>query len=144
MIAAEALSAIDSERSLLGSVLLNHELIDQAADLVPAAFALDSHQQIFRAMQRMAKVGREINISTLIEALVDANLLSSVGSRPYIFSLTEGVPTNAQHGAFVETVRERWQKRQLVKICEDYASRASEGGEEVAELIAAADKDCLA
>ncbi len=84
MIATEALSAIDSERSLLGSILLNNELIDQAAGLEPAAFALDSNQQIFRTMQRMAKAGRDINTSTLIEALVDANLLSSVGSRPGI------------------------------------------------------------
>jgi replicative DNA helicase len=143
MIATEALSAIDSERSLLGSILLNNELIDQSAGLEPPAFALDSHQQIFRTMQRMWKAGVEINTSTLIEALINANLLSSVGSRPYIFSLTEGVPRTRNMTPFVDSVREKWQKRQLVKICEDYSNRASAGGEEVAELIAAADKDLL-
>ena len=94
-------------------------------------------------MQRMAKAGREINTSTLIEALIDANLLSSVGSRPYVFSLTEGVPRTRNMAPFVDAVREKWKKRQLVKICQSYASRASEGGEAVAELIAAADRDLL-
>ena len=93
-------------------------------------------------MQRMAKAGRHQH-QHADRSAGRCQLTLSVGGRPYIFSLTEGVPRTRNMAPFVNAVREKWQKRQLAKICEGYASRASEGGEEVAELIAAADKDLL-
>lgn len=138
-----SLSSPDIETSLLGSILQNHELMDQASSLEPAAFYLDSNQQIFRMMQRMAKAGKEINISTLIDALDGAGAISAVGGRAYIFSLTESVPRTRNLATFVEPVREKWQRRKLASICQNYAERASTGNEEVAELISSADKDLL-
>lgn len=136
------LSAPDSEASLLGMVMHKNELLDEASDLDADAFYLDSNRKIFAIMRQLAKQNQEINTTTVIEALSDAAQLSSVGSRPYIFSLTEGLPRTSSIAPFVAAVREKWQRRKLVKICGAYASRAA-GGEDVAELVACADQDLL-
>src|ERR1700738_5279281 len=56
----------NAERAILGSILFDHELLDQAAGLESAAFSLTSHQQIFLAMRRMAKAGKVIDTVTLL------------------------------------------------------------------------------
>jgi replicative DNA helicase len=137
-------ASIDAERSLLGSVLLNSELLDQANSLDPSAFFLSSHQQIFRTLRRLAKEGTAIDISTLIDGLVEDKALSSVGGRPYIFSLTEGVPRSRNVAAYVDIISGKWQKRRLATICENYAARASADSDEGAvELVAEADRALL-
>jgi replicative DNA helicase len=133
----------DTERTLLGSILQEQELLDQAVSLEPAAFYLSSHQQIFRAMLRMAEAGKAIDIATLIDALIGRGELGGVGGRAYIFSLTEGVPRARNVGGYVEIIRSKWQKRQLINLCSGYASRAS-GDEDAADLVAEADRALLA
>jgi replicative DNA helicase len=58
-------------------------------------------------------------------------------------SLTEGLPRRRNIAEYVELLHKQWQRRQVIKICEGYASRASSSDEEPAELVASADKDLL-
>lgn len=132
-----------AERALLGSILFDHELIDQAASLESMAFSLSSHQQIFLAMRRMAKAGKVIDSVTLLEALTAQGIISTVGGASYIASLTEGLPRRRNIGEYVELLQQHWQRRQLIKTCEGYIGRASTGDESAADLIANADKDLL-
>lgn len=133
----------DTERTLLGSILQEQELLDQAIGLEPDAFHLSSHQQIFRAMLRMAKAGKAIDIATLIDALLERGELSGIGGRPYIFSLTEGLPRTRNVGGYVDILRSKWQKRQLIRICQSCANRAF-GDESAEDLVTEADRELLA
>jgi replicative DNA helicase len=138
-------SSVDSERSLLGSILFNHELLDQASSLDPSAFYLSSHQQIFSTMLRMAKAGVAIDTTTLIDGLNQDHLLSTVGGRPYVFSLTEGVPRTKNVADYVEIIRGKWQKRRVMQVCDSYAVRAADDSdEEASALVAEADRELLA
>jgi replicative DNA helicase len=131
------------ERAILGSILFDHELLDQTASLETTAFSLSSHQQIFLAMRRMAKAGKTIDPVTLLEALTAQGIITSVGGASYLASLTEGLPRRRNISEYVDSLHKQWQRRQLVKICEQYGSRASSGDEDAADLVAAADKDLL-
>lgn len=132
-----------TERAILGSILFDHELLDQTASLESSAFSLSSHQQIFLAMRRMAKAGKTIDLVTLLEALTAQGIIASVGGASYLAPLTEGLPRRRNIGEYVDSLHKQWQRRQLVKICEQYGSRASSGDEDAADLVAAADKDLL-
>jgi replicative DNA helicase len=132
-----------TERAILGSILFDHEVLDQTSSLEPTAFALASHQQIFQAMRKMAKAGYSIDNVTLGEYMGRHGVLSSIGGASYIASLTEGLPRRRHIGDYVDLLHEQWQRRQLVKICESYAARTENGAEEVSELIAGADRDLL-
>ena len=138
MIASES-----TERAILGSILFDHELLDQASGLESTAFSLSSHQQIFSAMRQMAKAGKTIDCVTLLEALTAQGIIASVGGASYLASLTEGLPRRRNISEYVDSLHKQWQRRQLVKICEQYSSRALSGDEDAADLVAAADKDLL-
>lgn len=131
-----------TEKAILGSILFDHELLDQTAGLETAAFALDSHQQIFQAMRKIAKAGHVVDPVTLVEHLGRRGSLSNVGGAAYLASLTEGLPRRRNIAEYVDLLHKQWQKRQLVRICEGYISRAA-GEEEVADLVANADRDLL-
>jgi replicative DNA helicase len=133
----------NTERAILGSILFDHELLDQAAGLESSAFSLSSHQQIFLTMRRMARAGKAIDSVTLLDALSGQGIISSVGGATYLASLTEGLPRHRNIGEYVDLLHKQWQRRQLVKICEGYAARATTGDEEPADLVSAADKDLL-
>lgn len=132
-----------TERAILGSILFDQELLDQAVSLESTAFSLSSHQQIFLAMRRMSRAGKAIDTITLMESLTAQGIIASIGGAQYLASLTEGLPRRRNIGEYVDLLHKQWQRRQLVKICEGYASRASAGDEEPEELVASADKDLL-
>lgn len=131
-----------TERALLGSILFDHETLDQASSLDVSAFVLSSHQQIFATMRKMGKAGKPIDIVTLMSVLSDQGALSSIGGPSYLASLTEGLPRRRNIEEYVSILHQQWQKRQLIRICEGYASRAS-GDEPVSDLVASADKELL-
>ena len=135
--------AESTERAILGSILFDQELLDQTANLESSAFSLSSHEQIFLAMRRMAKAGKLIDSVTLLEALTAHGIITNVGGASYLASLTEGLPRRRNIEEYVESLHKQWQRRQLVKICDQYSARASSGDEDAADLVASADKDLL-
>jgi replicative DNA helicase len=60
----------DAERSILGAILLDNNLQDQAATvLVPDDFSLDGHRRIYARMMELSDSARPIDIITLTEEL---------------------------------------------------------------------------
>jgi len=91
-------SNIEAERSILGTILLNEQAYDQAADmgLMPADFSLDSHRRIYAAISDMRESGQPVDLVTLPNALEIRKQLESIGApeggAAYIASLLDGVP----------------------------------------------------
>jgi replicative DNA helicase len=67
-----------TERALLGAVLLKNSLLTDAA-LSADDFSLDSHQRIFRAIAAMAEDKRPIDETTLPEELARRGELDRPG-----------------------------------------------------------------
>ena len=62
-------ASIDAERSILGAILLESLLFDQAAELKPDDFSLDAHRRIFSRMRDLQDVGRPVDMITLAEGV---------------------------------------------------------------------------
>ena len=56
-----------TERAILGSILFDHELLDQTSRPRERSIFAISHQQIFQSMRRMANVGQSVDSVTLLE-----------------------------------------------------------------------------
>src|SRR5579875_3256520 len=86
-------ASLDSERSILGAILLDNHLYNEAAENVTADdFALDSHRRIFSRMAELIDTGRAVDIVTLPEELAKRKEIEAIGGVAYLFSLTEGLP----------------------------------------------------
>jgi replicative DNA helicase len=117
-----------TERALLGSVLLDNSPWPQTNSVSADDFCLESHRRIFRCMAAMAEDQRAIDEVTLPQELAIRSELESIGGFAYIGALLDGtVPENVAE--YVKLVRqasaERRVSRQvelMAKTCEMQAS----------------------
>jgi replicative DNA helicase len=107
--------SIDSERAVLGSILLENEHIyDAAAAISSEDFYLDSHRTIFGAMLEMSDEGKPIDDLTLSELLRGKKKLEAIGGASYICGLSDGQVRRKSIDSYVSSVREQARRRQLI------------------------------
>jgi len=125
----------ESERAILGAIILDNGLVNQAIELLrPEDFYVRAHYHLFRAMISMSERGAEINPILLGEELRRESALEQVGGIAFISEITYGLPhfTNLTH--YAKVVRDASMLRQLVKVANKITSEALEA-EEDASLI---------
>lgn len=121
----------ESERAILGGIILDNGLISQAIELLrPEDFYVPSHRRIFIAMTALFERGAEINPILIGEELKKDNALESVGGISFITNLTYGLPhaTNIAH--YAKVVRGKSMLRQLIKTTNKIAQEALEEEDE--------------
>src|SRR5438132_3938618 len=97
-------SSPETERAILGAIILDNTLIAQAIELLkPEDFYVPSHRRIFVAMTALFERGAEINPILIGEELRKESSLETVGGISFVTNLTYGLPhsTNIVHYAKV-------------------------------------------
>jgi len=121
----------DAERAILGAVILDNNLVNQAIELLrPDDFYGRAHQLVFRAMIALSERGSEINPILLGEELRREGWLEQTGGVAFISELTYGLPhfTNLAH--YAKVVRDKSLLRQLVRVANKVTSEALEEEDE--------------
>jgi replicative DNA helicase len=129
-------NSVESERAVLGAILLNEKAIFAAAEVLTADdFYLEAHREIFRAMLALAEEESSIDHFTLIEELRRRNKEDVAGGHIYLANLTAGLPraTNVAH--YAKTVREKATSRQLIQLSNETMTRCYEGEDRPAEIL---------
>lgn len=99
-----------TERALLGSLLLKNSLWRQIEMLSAHDFSLDAHQRIYGCMAAMFEDQRPVDIVTLTLELAQLDQLAVCGDAAYLTSLLEhALPENIS--AYLRSVREAAQER---------------------------------
>jgi putative DNA primase/helicase len=106
------------ERSILGAILLDGKIYEQAAKLRTDDFSLDSHRRIFVCMGDLVATGRPIDILTVIEELERRNELQAVGDASYVSSLLDDVPDRPSIEHYVQMVHQAAERRRVAKLVE--------------------------
>lgn len=133
----EAPAAVDVERTLLGSILVDNAAWDRVAHrLREEALFLDSHRRIWRAMHRMFALGKTVDIATLSEQLGRTVEIEAVGGIGYLFSLTENLPRKLPVGEYAEILREKAALRKILDNAMQMTSAAASAGSSAQALIA--------
>ena len=131
----------EAEESVVGSMLLDREAIDVAAEyLTGEDFYNRQLGIIFDAIVRLYKSGREADPVTLQEALVSSNLPPEFTSASYLGDLVTRVPTSAHVKNYAQIVQDNATKRRLIRVCEDMAAACYAGGKDLAALLGDAEK----
>jgi replicative DNA helicase len=135
---------IDAERAILGGVLLENVLYNEAAERIRAEdFALDSHQRIFSRMGELIDSGRAVDIFTLAEELARRKEVEAVGGVSYLASLTEGLPRRISIEDYVRIVKDKSLLRQLIGICSNAITRAADQSDDALDVLNAAESALL-
>jgi len=131
----------EAERAVLGAVLLDNQVFDQAAELlVSEDFYLESHRRIFDTIASLAGASRAIDILTLREELTRRADLDAIGGVSYIASLVDGVPRIANIEHYARIVKEKSVLRKLVHSANDILNRSFSDEEDPGVLLEEAEK----
>jgi replicative DNA helicase len=133
---------LEAERSVLGSVLLSNDAIDDVLQHIRAEhFYADPHRRMFAAIQEMFDNGvRGIDPVTLGHELERRGELADIGGAAYIAQVLEAVPHAAHAEYYAKIVHERWLQRTLIDACTDTLREAYHGQDDVDELVARAER----
>ena len=106
-----------AEQAVLGSLLLDNSLIDEAITLVfPTDFYIKSNRTIYEAMIRLQENGSAIDPVLLEKELTRTKQLESIGGMAYVASLLDGVVRTSNLAHYTQILREETRYRELLKI----------------------------
>lgn len=128
---------IDAEISLLGSILLDSEVITVIADKITSEDFYDKrHGTIYNAILRLYEQNKPVDLLTLSSSLKDQDELEQIGGSSYLTQLTNAVPTAAHGEHYADIVAEKAMRRKLIKASEDITSMSfSDNTSTVQEIL---------
>ena len=124
------------ERVLLGTMLLDADAIDTAAELSAHELLLDSHRVLIRIIREMHAKGVTVDPLTIMAELDRRRLMDSVGGVGYVGDLTSDVWKGRDVTAQVRLIKHEAARRGLYAACNAAMKRAQDG-EDPEALIAA-------
>ncbi len=128
-------SSPESERVILGAILLDNTLISQAIEaLKEEDFYSPLHRRVFRAMSSLFERGNKIDPILIGEELKKEGQLENIGGIATITNLTYGLPHFSNIETYTKVVHDKSVTRNLIKVCNQITSEAL-SEEEDAEVI---------
>jgi replicative DNA helicase len=126
----------DCERAVLGSILLNPLLADQARRELPVEwFYVASYRSIYRAVLVLNSEKLEINSITLAEQMRKENSLEFAGGIVALSDLTVGLPRAVNLNLFVKPIKECARRRGLIKLANRLLAQAGDEGEDLDTVL---------
>jgi len=129
-------SSEDSERCVLGGVLLDNDLMSSVAEsLEPSDFYSPLHRRIFKAMQALFSASSPINALFIAEELKKEGPIESMGGIITIANLTYGIPHFTQLEKYIGIIREKSDRRKLIRWCSEISEQALSADTELDALL---------
>lgn len=134
---------LEAEQSVLGSVLINPELLSTIMEKIttPQVFYTEQHRRLYSLMIRMFSESKPIDFVTLLEEARREEIFDSDGNaKNYLLHLMELVPTTANLPNYCDIVLEKYYMRNLLTAATDIAASVREGEGSASELLDAAEQ----
>jgi replicative DNA helicase len=118
-------SNIEAEQALIGSILVNNDIIDEISNIVNHKSFYDPlHSKIYNLIENLHNKGMIANPITLKNSFENDMALSEIGGTEYLVKLTRFSSSVKQSIDYAKIVHEKFVKRELVKISETLSDEA--------------------
>ena len=118
-------SNIEAEQTLIGSVLVNNDIIDEIANIINEKEFYDPlHSKIYQQIEKLHNKGMIANPITLKSAFENESNLSEVGGTEYLVKLTRFSSSVRQCIDYAKIIHEKFVKRELIKISENLSDES--------------------
>ena len=126
----------EAERSVLGAVMLNKDILSEVLEEVTADdFYNESHREIFRAIWELYKENTAVDMLTVCEELKKRKALDMAGGRAYIATLAAEVPSTANAVEYAKIVAEKATLRQMIRTSEDITEKGYDAKMDAGEIL---------
>src|SRR5215471_10044446 len=122
-------AAIDVERVVLGSILLDNAKYYELSPFSGEEFSLESQ--------------RAADLITVSEELRRQQQLESIGGVAYLASLTDGIVSRTSIVHYVNIVRDKYLARKLIEIANRAMLRAYEQSDPVGDILGSTEEEVM-
>ncbi len=106
-------SNLEAEQALLGSILVNNDIIDEISNLINSNIFYDpAHIKIYEVIKSLNNKGMIANPITLKNFFEKDNMLSEVGGTEYLVKLTRFSGSAKQAVDYAKIVHEMYLRRE--------------------------------
>lgn len=133
--------SLDTERALLGSLMLNSNAMYEVSDIARAeSFYSPQDQKIYDAMLSLHTKGQAIDLVTVSNRLKETGDLSGVGGTAYLSELigSAASPGSAKH--YAEIVQSKFILRSLISAGYDIQEMGFDEARDINEILSEAEK----
>jgi replicative DNA helicase len=129
-------SNIEAEQALLGSILVNNDIIDEVSTIInPTSFYDPAHTKIYEVIETLNNKGMIANPITLKNYFEKDDMLNEVGGTEYLVKLTRFSGSTKQAIDYAKVIHEMYLRRELVLISDNLSSETLNSKEQNAEKI---------
>ncbi len=129
-------SNLEAEQALLGSILVNNDIIDEIANIInPLTFYDPAHTKIYEVIETLNNKGMIANPITLKNFFEKDNMLTEVGGTEYLVKLTRFSGSTKQAIDYAKVIHEMYLRRELILISDNLSSETLNTKEQSAEKI---------
>lgn len=133
---------LEAEKSLLGAVLINEDVIADIAELVkPEDFYDKQHGIIYGGMMRLYEHHKPVDLLTLTDELKKKDELEQVGGSAFLTELTHYVPSTAHARTYAELVASKAVRRRLIRASADISELGFDEETTTEELLQKAEAE---
>ncbi len=133
--------SLEAEQSVLGTVLVDPDKINEVADKLSAeCFYLPEHQAIFNVMLQKMMANQRIDFVTVLEALKSDGFFSGEDGKAYLLKLANTVPFLSNLTNYANIVREKFEARSLIKVAREIVEKAMDPATEPDTLLDSAEQ----
>lgn len=128
--------SLEAEASVLGSILLDPEVLAEVAHLVTEEdFWSPAHREIFRAMSSLDRQSSPVDLITVAEELRRAGKLDSIGGTETLTSLVEMTPSPVHAPQYARIVADYARLRRLLSATREIQELCYAPGGQTADVI---------
>ena len=131
----------DAERSVLGAVLLDNQLVHRVQEVLrPDAFHSSRHRKIYGAVVSLAESGAPLDLVTVRSELERTGNLDAACGVAYLATLLDGVPRSANVDHYARIVKEAAIRRELARSAQQILESALGAAGPADEVLDEAEK----
>lgn len=132
---------IDAEQSVIGAMFLSKKALQTALEnLNDEMFYLDSHRKIFFCISELEKMGKSVDLTTVIEELNNHNFLKQIGGVEYLTEVIESVPTASNVNEYIKIVEDKYILRKLIDEATSIITESYNASSNINDVIEKAEK----
>lgn len=131
-------SAPEMEKGVLSCIMQSAEYaMPKALAILKAShFYLQANALIFGVLEEMHRDGAPIDVTTVMQSLMDKGLLESVGGPGNVTEAFTFAPVALHVEHYARAVLDKWTRRRILEACERSAEEAFAGDEPAADVLA--------
>ena len=136
---------IDAEEAVLGSILLDPEVIGRVVDILhPDGFYLTAHREIYLTVLMLHSQGKPTDLTTLASWLQDQGKLEAIGGQNKLAQLVDRIITTANADQYADLVMDKYMRRQLIKVGNQVIAMGYDTSEPLSKILQKSEQQIFA